>query len=193
MPSDALGTLPYPLLRLIYPAQVSSRSPSPSPIESPIPAVHDPTISKTDNLSAAERLREQMRRDMLSQLGGDDEGNVRFGVKSASESNERPTTKEDELKREKKHEGVDWESMVSGTKKVLTMDVSSRNLMVWLLITLMSIGCYASDVPHFTTSSRTPVLLLVRVQVQIIRRTGRAGRMSRGRRGRSLIVVTYSS
>ena len=180
MPSDALGTLPYPLLRLIYPAQVSSRSPSPSPpLDLPAPTVKDPTISKTDNLSAAERLREQMRRDMLSQFGGEEEGDVRFGVRSAvKDEDERPPTKEEEVKREKRYEGVDWQSMVSGTKKVLTMDVSDLTLPLVESL-LIHLAGNTLDLPHFTTSSRTPVLLLVRVQVQIIRRDGGTGRLSR--------------
>jgi len=121
MPSNALGTLPRPLLRLIYPAQVDSRSPSPTRSASPPPAVYDPTISRSTNLSAAEKLREQMRRDMLSQLGGEDEENVRFSFKPPTEAAQ---IKEEEQKETKGYEGVDWESMVSGTKKVLTMDVS---------------------------------------------------------------------
>jgi hypothetical protein len=120
MPSDALGTLPRPLLRLIYPAQVDSRSPSPEPTAAPVP--YDPTISRSTNLSAAEKLREQMRRDMLTQLGGEDEERVRFGVKPASDEQERDAKAE--IKEEKGYEGIDWESMVSGTKKVLSMDVS---------------------------------------------------------------------
>ena len=68
-----------------------------------------------------------MRRDMLSQLGGDDEGDVRFGVRPKSARDDLPPTREEEVKQEKQWEGVDWESMVSGTKKVLAMDVSSRS------------------------------------------------------------------
>lgn len=131
MPSDALGTLPRPLLRLIYPAQVGSRSPSPVGEASSAPqaAVHDPTISRSDNLSAAERLREQMRRDMLTQMGAVDEGDMRFGVKppTGADVDDRPS-KEEVLQQESKgYEGVDWESMVSGTKKVLAMDVSQSD------------------------------------------------------------------
>jgi hypothetical protein len=87
--------------------------------------VYDPTISRSTNLSAAEKLREQMRRDMLSQLGGENEENVRFSLKVPSDEVAR--VKEEEQKESKGYEGVDWESMVSGTKKVLTMDVSCRS------------------------------------------------------------------
>jgi len=62
-----------------------------------------------------------MRRDMLTQLGGEDEENVRFTFKPPSEI---AKAKEEEQKETKGYEGIDWESMVSGTKKVLTMDVS---------------------------------------------------------------------
>ncbi|WVQ83658.1 hypothetical protein IAT38_005801 [Cryptococcus sp. DSM 104549] len=124
LPSDPLRTLPRPLLRLIYPAQVLS--PSPSRSASPVPIVaHD----KNDNLSAAEKLREQMRREMLSELGGedsDDEGALRFGLPSdakASGSSELEKEKEtDEQEKEKAQEGVDWEEMVPGAKRVLSMD-----------------------------------------------------------------------
>jgi len=58
---------------------------------------------------------------MLTQLGGEDEENVRFTIKPPSEA---AKIKEEEQKETKGYEGVDWESMVSGTKKVLSMDVS---------------------------------------------------------------------
>jgi hypothetical protein len=63
-----------------------------------------------------------MRRDMLTQLGGEDEERVRFGVKPASGEQDRAA--KEEIKEEKGYEGIDWESVVSGTKKVLSMDVS---------------------------------------------------------------------
>jgi len=159
MPSDALGTLPRPLLRLIYPAQVDSRSPSPTRSPSPPPAVYDPTISRSTNLSAAEKLREQMRRDMLSQLGGDDEENVRFSFKPPTEA---AKVKEEEQKGTKGYEGVDWESMVSGTKKVLTMDVGQ--------VSLHKISLTADqnpfDILGIAVTPRALVLFLVRIQVQ---------------------------
>lgn len=156
MPSNALGTLPRPLLRLTYPAQVDSRSPSPTRSPSPPPAVYDPTISKSTNLSAAEKLRDQMRRDMLSQLGGEDEENVRFTFKPPSEA---AKIKEEEQRETRGYEGIDWESMVSGTKKVLTMDVSHPR---WTPLTI------DQDTSHFPSIAITPralVLLLVCVQV----------------------------
>lgn len=58
---------------------------------------------------------------MLSQLGSEDEERVRFGVKAPDAEQER--VMKEEQKVQKGYEGVDWESMVSGTKKVLTMDV----------------------------------------------------------------------
>lgn len=190
MPSDALGTLPRPLLRLIYPAQVSSRSPSPTGSASPPPAVYDPTISRSENLSAAERLREQMRRDMLTQMGGEDEGDVRFGVKPKSETDDRPPTAAEDEQRKKESPEVDWESMVSGTKKVLTMDVS-RGLPHFVILStpLTESARHASHLPHLPVTPRTPVLLLVRVQVQVLRGDGGAGRMSRRGRRRSLNVM----
>lgn len=168
MPSDALGTLPRPLLRLIYPAQVSSRSPSPSHPTSPLPAVYDPTISKSDNLSAAEKLREQMRRDMLSQLGGEEEGKVRFGVGPTTDSEDRPAT-EPEVKQEKGYENVDWQSMVSGTKRVLTMDVSTSHNCTGRDEWLIGVACDTCDIPHFPIAARASVLFLVRLQIPIVR------------------------
>ncbi|WWD19871.1 hypothetical protein CI109_104339 [Kwoniella shandongensis] len=124
-PSDPLGTLPRPLLRLIYPSQVlsPSRSRSPSP---------DPIVShgKEENLSAAERMREQIRRDMLSDLAGDDdddeeEGVVRFGTGTETIT-EKKAHGDDQLrgrgKTKDEYEGVKWEEHVPGVKRVLSMD-----------------------------------------------------------------------
>ena len=69
---------------------------------------------------------------MLSQLGGEDEENVRFTFKPPSEI---AKAKEEEQKETKGYEGIDWESMVSGTKKVLTMDVSHHFLSHLALLT----------------------------------------------------------
>lgn len=70
-------------------------------------------------MSAAERLREQMRKDMLSVMGGEDDSSMRFGVTASEDKAE--ARKEQEI--EESYKGVDWEEMVSGTKKVLNMDV----------------------------------------------------------------------
>ncbi|KAK8853443.1 hypothetical protein IAR55_004149 [Kwoniella newhampshirensis] len=126
LPSDPLGTIPRPLLRLIYPSQVLS----PSPPRSLSP---DPILShgKQENLSAAEKMREQIRRDMLTDLGdgGDDsedeDGVVRFGTGISAER------KHDDMEERQgktgdgeteTYEGVNWEDMVSGVKRVLAMD-----------------------------------------------------------------------
>lgn len=92
-----------------------------------------------------------MRRDMLSQMGGEDEGDMRFGVRPTADADER-VAKATEVEAKKEYEDVDWESMVSGTKKVLTMDVS-------LVITLSSsrqlivVARDASDLPDLPTTS----------------------------------------
>jgi len=100
-----------------------------------------------------------MRRDMLSQLGGDDEENVRFSFKPPTEA---AKVKEEEQKGTKGYEGVDWESMVSGTKKVLTMDVGQ--------VSLHKISLTADqnpfDILGIAVTPRALVLFLVRIQVQ---------------------------
>lgn len=124
LPSDPLGTLPHPLLKLIYPSQAYSPGRSPSRSPSPIP---ENTSTRVKIVSDAEKLREKMRREMLSELGGGEEatGDVKFGI--PSKDKESPATDaEDEPSQEgfKDLEGVDWPAQVSGTKRVLAMEVS---------------------------------------------------------------------
>lgn len=64
-------------------------------------------------------MREQMRREMLSELGGDDEGSVRFGIPTAKDALKEEVKANDEQAAEDAQ--VDWEEMVSGTKRVLSM------------------------------------------------------------------------
>ncbi|TXT15802.1 hypothetical protein VHUM_00305 [Vanrija humicola] len=108
------AALPRPLLRLLYPDDVTpSRSPSPELEEVALPAPVATTRAK--NMSAAERLRAQMRRDMLSELGGSDDGDVKFGVPRAAEEDEaKPAPADTDDK-------TDWASLVSGTKRVLSL------------------------------------------------------------------------
>ncbi|WVF67331.1 hypothetical protein IAT40_002082 [Kwoniella sp. CBS 6097] len=130
LPFDPLSTIPKPLLRLIYPAQVFSPSPSPEPHHDNA-APPEPIVAYKDgsNLSAAEKMREQMRSDMLSDLHGvdyddnDDEGVVRFGILSDESKNEiQEIKKANNENGEKGSEGVKWEDMVPGAKRVLAMD-----------------------------------------------------------------------
>ncbi|KAL1410825.1 hypothetical protein Q8F55_001768 [Vanrija albida] len=105
------AALPRPLLRLIYPDEASpsgSRSPSPAlELAAPEPAAS----SREKNMSAAERLRAHMRRDMLSELGGDEDGDVRFGAAPKDSESDKPApTEPDE---------TDWPALVSPTKRVL--------------------------------------------------------------------------
>lgn len=75
-------------------------------------------------MTAAERMREQIRRDMLSELEGD-EDDLAVGVKPPTSTNGAVADNgKDTAKPKEDYEGVDWESMVSGTKRVLSMDVS---------------------------------------------------------------------
>ncbi|WVQ75634.1 hypothetical protein IAR50_005263 [Cryptococcus sp. DSM 104548] len=130
LPFDPLGTMPRPILRLIYPAALS---PSPSESRSGSPLPHIVSHGKEENKSEAERLREQMRRDMLSDIDGtevedDDEKDVRFGV--APDAAPRREKVEDsgkekegeQVEKEEDYEGVDWEEHVPGTKRVLSME-----------------------------------------------------------------------
>lgn len=81
--------------------------------------VRAPPLSRID-MSSAARLREQMRRDMLSELGGDEDG-MRFSVAqndakaSLAEAKAEATTDGDE---------PNWQELTSGTKRVLNMTVS---------------------------------------------------------------------
>jgi len=96
---------------------------------------------------------------MLSQLGGEDEENVRFSFKPPAEA---AKIKEEEQKETKGYEGIDWESMVSGTKKVLTMDVSQANFLREISLT---VDQNSPDVLDLAITSRASFLLLVRIQV----------------------------
>ncbi|WVN90023.1 uncharacterized protein L203_105255 [Cryptococcus depauperatus CBS 7841] len=118
-PSDPLDTIPHPLLKLIYPSQLPSSSRSPSP---DIARPHD----KSENLSAAEILREQLRRDMLSDLGkvnGEEEsGELRFGVMPSTLSTTLPFDDAKSKQQSEEYEGVNWKELVSPVKRVLSMD-----------------------------------------------------------------------
>ncbi|KIR68309.1 hypothetical protein I314_01808 [Cryptococcus bacillisporus CA1873] len=142
LPFDPLSTLPRPLLKLIYPSQLDLLSPSPSGSPASSPSRSLPKLStygKEENISAAEKLREQLRRDMLTDLdlgigqsGGEgeeeEEGVVRFGVEDSRV--ERPRRElerereggEQEHKEKVDYKDVNWEEMVPGTKRVLSMD-----------------------------------------------------------------------
>ena len=93
-------------------------TPPPSP---PLEAQKaDPTAEPLKFRNEAERVRAQMRRDMLSSLGGDDDGDIRFSI-----SNPEKDAKKEALKEESELEkSMDWDEVVSGTKRVLAMDVS---------------------------------------------------------------------
>lgn len=145
LPFDPLGTLPRPLLKLIYPSQLDLLSPSPSGSPASSTSRSLPKLStygKEENISAAEKLREQLRRDMLTDLdlgegqsGGEEEeeeeGVVRFGVEDSRlerlrrEREREGEGGEQEHKEEVDYKDVNWEEMVPGTKRVLSMDVST--------------------------------------------------------------------
>lgn len=71
-----------------------------------------------------------MRKDMLSSLASGDEEDIRFGIPAAKDDKPKEDTAGDKARQEdpKQEEGkeVDWPSMVSGTKRVLSMTVSLR-------------------------------------------------------------------
>ncbi|WWC64837.1 uncharacterized protein I303_107451 [Kwoniella dejecticola CBS 10117] len=122
-----LETIPRPLLKLVYPSQAFSPSPPSSPRAQAAPVEG---YEKESNLSAAERLRRQMRDDMLSESRGegdgdsdDEEGLMRFGVikeddGDLQEGKKLPSTAEIE----DEYAGVHWEDHVDGVKRVLSMD-----------------------------------------------------------------------
>ena len=110
MPGDPLGTLPRELLRLIYPAQAYT----PSPSRSPSPGL--PITEKEDKMTEAERVRQQLRREMLSDLPDDEDDGV-DGEAFRTDTHGVKMQEED-------YEGVDWDDQVAGTKRVLSMEVS---------------------------------------------------------------------
>ncbi|WRT69997.1 uncharacterized protein IL334_006990 [Kwoniella shivajii] len=118
VPFSPLTTLPKPLLKIVYPAQ--AYSPSPEPESST--AVEG--FERESNLSAAEKLREQMRKDMLSTLAGDeednDEGVIRFGL--AQEDESLAEAKKLDKQKDDEYRGVNWQEHVQGAKRVLSMD-----------------------------------------------------------------------
>ncbi|ADV23243.1 Hypothetical Protein CGB_G0290W [Cryptococcus gattii WM276] len=142
LPFDPLGTLPRPLLKLIYPSQLDLLSPSPSGSPASSPSRSLPKLStygKEENISAAEKLREQLKRDMFTDLdlgigqsGGEgeeeEEGVVRFGVEDSRVERLRREREregeggEREHKEEVDYKDMNWEEMVPGTKRVLSMD-----------------------------------------------------------------------
>jgi hypothetical protein len=77
------------------------------------------------NVSAAEKLRDQMRRDMLADLGGSEEDEVRFGIPAAAAKTEGDLAEPEKPPAEAPAaDEPDWDEMVSGTKRVLAMNVS---------------------------------------------------------------------
>ncbi|KIR98798.1 hypothetical protein L804_03413 [Cryptococcus deuterogattii 2001/935-1] len=123
-----------------------SPSPSGSPASSPSPSLPElSTYGKEENISVAEKLREQLRRDMLTDLdlgvgrsGGEgeeeEEGVVRFGVEdSRVERLRREREREGEggeqgHKEEVDYKDVNWEEMIPGTKRVLSMDSTNFDM-----------------------------------------------------------------
>ena len=78
-------------------------------------------------MSNAEKLREQMRREMLSSLNDSDE--------TVDSARSRQTDQEGPEKQVEKvdYSGVDWGAEVSSTKRVLAMQVSPASRCVWYL------------------------------------------------------------
>ncbi|KAI9633819.1 uncharacterized protein MKK02DRAFT_38480 [Dioszegia hungarica] len=126
LPFDPLSTLPRPLLILIYPAQALALSPSPPPAAGPERSPSPPPLfaSREKPLTAAEKVREQMRRDMLSSLDEGEEDPImkrkrELGLLDGGEKVEDGQADKGDWK------GVMWQDEVSGTKKVLSMDTES--------------------------------------------------------------------
>ncbi|EIW72125.1 hypothetical protein TREMEDRAFT_25391, partial [Tremella mesenterica DSM 1558] len=123
-PFDPLGTLPIPLLKLIYPSQIPP-SPTQSLRLSPLASPHDdtsrspsPPLLENAKMSDAERVREQMRRDMLSSLPSDEIEGIPFHPRHSpdlTDARHGAATEEEEW------EGIDWEKEVPGSKRVLSM------------------------------------------------------------------------
>ncbi|BEI84498.1 hypothetical protein CcaverHIS002_0411020 [Cutaneotrichosporon cavernicola] len=119
--------LPKPLLRLLYPETSVSPGSSPAPAPSTAPTARAESAAQSaragirNNVNKAEALRDQMRRDMLTELGEGSEDSIRFGV----------PIHRDEVKAEAaadavEEAAVDWESMVRGTRRVLAMSADEH-------------------------------------------------------------------
>lgn len=99
-------------------------SPPPSPPLASGPSAAAPAApvrpAIRNNINKAEALREQMRRDMLSELGAS-EDSIRFGVPVARDE-VREGTEADATE----DATVDWPTMVRGTRRVLAMTASEH-------------------------------------------------------------------
>ena len=136
MRSNPLKTLPKPLKRLIYPVEVVSESPDSEPTELPDaqpiigPIMPDmptaqPTGTETKHeryISEAEKTRERMRRDMLTAIPTEAEDTIQARKRALGLDGEGEGEKAGEDKN--RYQKIVWAEMVSGTKKVLAMDVS---------------------------------------------------------------------
>lgn len=106
MPSSPLTTLPRPLIRLIDPELADSL-----PADAP-DAMQIRPGSPRGNVSAAERMREDMRRDALVELNDEEE------------EEEDPTPKMAKKEETEGEADVDWASYIPSVRRVLRMDVS---------------------------------------------------------------------
>jgi hypothetical protein len=104
IPSAPLQTIPRPLIRLIDPETADTLP------DEPDPALTIRGGSPGANLSAADRMREEMRRDALAEVS-DDEDVPRTEGKDREEKEPEPQ--------------VDWESFIPSVHRVLRMDVST--------------------------------------------------------------------
>lgn len=107
-------SLPRPLQARLWPDA--------TPPPSPPPPVRDPTAEPLRVTSEAERVRAQMRRDMLTAMPDADEGDdIKFGVPRPSADPEKEALRR-ELDDEK---SMDWDAVLAGTKRVLAMNVGA--------------------------------------------------------------------
>ncbi|EJT45576.1 hypothetical protein A1Q1_06022 [Trichosporon asahii var. asahii CBS 2479] len=113
------GALPTPLRARLWP----DATPPPSPPLDPATTRADPTAEPLKFRNEAERVRAQMRRDMLTTLGPNaDDEDIRFSI-SVPERDEEKEALKQEAADEK---AMDWDEVVSGTKRVLAMNAADN-------------------------------------------------------------------
>jgi hypothetical protein len=147
IPTHPRETIPRPLLRLIFPdlaAELDAISPEDDTSSRLLSAPPVQGRSLDDNKSEAEKMREMMRRDALQdemdeeeeEEEEDESGRLRMksGAVAASSGGAVPVAAkaaEDGPEKEDADTAEppeDWQSHVSGVKRVLAMDVGGRDV-----------------------------------------------------------------
>jgi hypothetical protein len=157
-PSAPNESIPKQLKCLLFPEYTPSPSPPPEGRQ-----------RDSANLSEAERMRAKIRREMLqAEEASEDEGDLPMGGR-------KPDAEREERKAQRVENEIDWESHLSGVKRVLNEDVS------YLADDTDNPACNLPRPRHLSAALRAPVLLLVRHSVLVLPGNGRVWWMPRRR------------